>query len=117
MMERVDKNMRALKALVIVMGIAIIAGLAVLVTLILERGSRLAREESPAAVTQAVPGGVRALALPAGARVLETRLDDGRIALRVTLTEGGEAVFLFDAASGRLLMRYDIAAGATATAP
>jgi hypothetical protein len=104
----VDKNMRALKALVIIMGIAIIAGLAVLVTLIIERGSRLAGDGRPAAV-QTAPGGTRTLALPVGARVLETRLDGDRLALRVALAGAGEAIFVFDASSGRLVTRYDLA--------
>lgn len=105
--------MRALKGLVIIMGIAIIAGLAVLVTLIIERGSRLAQDDRPAAVHTA-PGGARTLALPAGARVLETRLDGDRLVLRATLAGAGEAIFVFDAPSGRLVARYDLA---PATAP
>ena len=109
-MERVDKNMRALKALVIIMGISIIAGLTVLVSLILERGSRLAQDYRPAAVKIA-PAGAQVLALPAGARVLETRLDGDRLALRAGLAGGGEAIFIFDAASGQLVSRYDLAPG------
>lgn len=99
--------MRALKTLVIVMGIAIVAGTAVLVTLIVERGGRLAAD-GPSASTAAPPVSGR-LALPAGARVLETRLDGARIALRAALADGTQALFIFDAASARLIRRLDIA--------
>ncbi len=49
-----------------------------------------------------------ALALPAGARVLESRLGEGRVLLRAALPDGGEALFVFDAATGKPVARYDI---------
>lgn len=109
--------MRALKALVVIMGIAILVGTGALVTLIIERGTRLGGAGGPGGeIEEAAPDSPtetlarsHALALPPGARVIETRLGDGNLALRVALEGGGEAVFVFDAASGALVARYDIA--------
>jgi hypothetical protein len=92
------------------MGVAILIGASVLVTLIVERGRRLAAAPPVEQAVAPVPSEVRAhqLALPAGARVVESRLDGGRILLRAALAGGGggEALFVFDAASGRLVARY-----------
>jgi hypothetical protein len=103
--------MGALKTLVVVMGVAILIGASVLVTLIFERGRRLAATP-PVERTAAAgsPAGAHRLALPAGTRVVESRLDGGRILLRAALAGGGEALFVFDAASGRLVVRYVLAA-------
>jgi hypothetical protein len=103
--------MGALKTLVVVMGVAILIGASVLVTLIVERGRRLAAAPPVEQAVAPVPSEVRAhqLALPAGARVVESRLDGGRILLRAALAGGGgarQALFVFDAASGRLVARY-----------
>jgi hypothetical protein len=110
----VDKNMRTLKTLVIVMGLAVVIGATVLATLIMTRGSRLAGEPQAmphAAMPLARPASaplMLSLKLPLGARVLETQIVAGRLTLRAVLKSGGEAVFVFDAASGRLVARYDI---------
>ena len=104
--------MRALKALVIFMAIAIVVGVSVLATLILQRAQNLPGAVPVAAVPAAPMGAVptQKLLLPGGARVVETRLDGARIALRAALAGGGEALFIFDAATGRPLARYDITA-------
>jgi hypothetical protein len=93
--------MRALKGLVVALGLAIIVATSVLVTLIAMRAGTLAEGDAAA---PPVP-----LALPAGARVLESRLGDGRLLLRLALPGGGERIVVFDAASGRPVARYDLA--------
>ncbi len=99
--------MRALKTLVIAMGIAILVGASVLATLIFERAGRLG-STTPAAKPAAA--GAR-FELPPGAAVQESRLDGGRLVLRARLADGREALFVFDAADGRLAARYDIVTG------
>jgi hypothetical protein len=120
----VDKNMRTLKTLVIVMGLSVVIGASVLATLIMTRGSNLVAEgqAGPQAVKSQKskpPAGQRALKLslklPVGARVLESRIAAERLTLRAGLKSGGEAIFVFDAASGQLLTRYDIATEAMGT--
>ena len=81
--------MRSLKGLVIGMGALIVAGLAVIVVTIANRTL------DGKAATEA------ALALPAGAEVLETALDGTRIALRLRLADGATAIHVFDLATGR----------------
>ena len=82
--------MRALKALVIGMGVLIVVGLIVVAVTIANR--TLDGERPP---TEA------AFALPDGAKVLETALDGNRIALRLRLADGAEAIHVFDLATGR----------------
>ena len=82
--------MRALKALVIGMGVLIVVGLIVVAVTIVNR--TLDGEPPP---TEA------ALALPAGAEVLETALDGDRVALRLRLADGAEEIHVFDLATGR----------------
>ncbi len=81
--------MRALKGLVIGMGVLIVAGLAVVVVTIANRSFHGA-----AAPTDAV------LALPQGAEVVETSLDGQRLALRLRLADGTSEIHVFDLATG-----------------
>ena len=69
--------MRALKALVIGMGVLIVVGLAVVVVTIANR-----------TIDGGKPSTDAAFALPDGAEVLETALDGDRIALRLRLADG-----------------------------
>ena len=80
--------MQALKVLVIAMAALIVAGVVTIAVTIANRAS------APEDATEA------AIALPAGARVLETALDGKRIALRLRLADGGETVHVYDLATG-----------------
>ena len=82
--------MRALKALVIGMGVLIAAGLATVVVTIANR-----------TLDGGGPPTEAAFALPPGAEVLETALDGDRIALRLRLPDGTTAIHVFDLATGR----------------
>ena len=82
--------MRALKALVIGMGVLIVAGLATVVVTIANRTLDTDRPPTEAA-----------FALPDGAAVLETALDGDRVALRLRLADGTTAIHVFDLATGR----------------
>ncbi len=81
--------MRALKALVIGMGVLIAAGLITVVVTIADR-----------TLDGGGPPTEAALAIPPGAEVLETALDGGRIALRLRLPGGAQAIHVFDLATG-----------------
>ena len=82
--------MRALKALVIGMGVLIVAGLVTVVVTIANRTLDTDRPPTEAA-----------FALPDGAEVLETALDGDRVALRLRLADGTAAIHVFDLATGR----------------
>ncbi len=109
MAGRVTKFMRTLKALVIGMGILIVAGTAVIAVMIARRGADGAAGDNTAS------GGASTtpakIALPAGARVIETALDGDRIALRIVLTGGGERVMIIDARTGRRIGAVDLMPG------
>ena len=89
--------MAGLKALVIAMGIAIIIAATVLITVMIQRAGRM----GGAPVTAAIE-------LPAGARVVETRIEGGRILLRVALTGGGQQILIIDAETGARLATHDL---------
>jgi hypothetical protein len=105
--------MRALKTLVVGMGVAILIGASVLATLIFERGTRLAAGnaagDAPAAASSVAVAARHRLLLPRGAEVRETRLDGSRIVLRARVGGGNESIFVFDGTDGRLVARYEIA--------
>jgi hypothetical protein len=89
--------MAGLKTLVIVMGIAILVGATVLVTTIIQRGGMLG---------QPMARGV--IHLPAGARVMETRFDGGRILLRLALAGGGARILIVDAETGAHIAVHEL---------
>ena len=89
--------MAGLKALVIIMGIAIIIAATVLVTVMVERAGHMGGAPVNAAIE-----------LPAGVRVLETRLNGGRILLRVALSGGGQQILIIDAETGARLATHDL---------
>lgn len=90
--------MRALKLLVVVMGVLIVAGTAAIVTVVVERAGKLGR---PAA------GGERPVPVPAGFRVTSTELSGDRLLVRLDGRAPG-------AASDEVrLMVFDLAHGAS----
>ncbi len=119
--------MPGLKTLVIIMGIAIIAGATVVVTTILQRGGVISAPEERGGVISAPNANVGAISapkerggaisapkergaikLPAGARVVETRLDAGRILLRFSFADGRQRIHIVDAETGALIKAHDL---------
>ena len=89
--------MRALKALVIGMAVLIFAGVVVLIVGIVDKAGEL-DGQSPA---DAVVFDPQAIALPAGASVQETRIDGGRIVVRLALADGTARLLVISAATGK----------------
>ncbi len=85
-----------LKALVIGLGLLIVAGLAVVATAIAHRLS-----------AAGAPREAIALQLPERAAIVETVLDGDRLALRLE-TDRGPRVVIVDLASGRLVSTVEI---------
>jgi hypothetical protein len=89
--------MALLKTAVIVMGVLIFAGIAVVgVTLV----NRVGGASSPAAANARIE-------LPPGARVVETRIDGKTILMRVTLADGKTQLRLYDL-DGKLTSMIEI---------
>ena len=87
---------RALKLLVVVMGIMIVGGFAVLLVMIAGRLSRGGSAPSPSIAAAPVE-------LPAGARVEAMSIGADRLAVDVVLADGSRQIVIFDLATGRRL--------------
>tara|TARA_R110000868_G_scaffold100722_7_gene277145 strand:- start:2473 stop:2760 length:288 start_codon:yes stop_codon:yes gene_type:complete len=92
--------MRGLKALVIGMGVLIVAGVVFLIYAIIDKAGEK---------TAAGRSGLQAeVALPAGAEVVETSIGDGTIVLRLRLGDGSGRLLVIDPATGKSLGRIDL---------
>jgi hypothetical protein len=84
--------MRALKTLVVVMGVLLVGGLAVLVVAVIDR----VQHRPPAAASL----GPVHVDLPPGAHIAASEMSGDRLMVRVTLPDGTDEVRLFDARTG-----------------
>ena len=99
--------MRALKLLVVVLGVLLVGGTTALVVAVMKRAEeRRANEAPPVAAARAAPAH---LSLPAGARIIATELADDRLLVRAALADGDEELFLFDARTGALVATVEAA--------
>ena len=106
--------MQSVKALVIFMGLLILAGLGLLVYGVVGQVSEIAGPGTPPGTPAGTPGGFGAasVTLPAGCVLAEARLDEGRLVLRAEGPSGRpdcQQVILLDPASGAELGRITIA--------
>ena len=112
------RQVRLLKIVVAVMGVLLVAGLVLVVSVIVYRTGRLAGDAAGrghgVAGRAAMPAGERpavaALALPQGARVTAMALDGDRLAVQVESPAGGHIVVL-DLATGRTIARVRLTKG------
>lgn len=92
--------MRGLKALVIGMGVLIIVGVVFLIYAIVQKAGQGGLDGGAPVEAQ--------VALPPGAQVVETRLGDGKILLRLRLADGTGRLIVIDAVSGKPTGRIDL---------
>jgi hypothetical protein len=97
--ESNTRNMKRLLALVIIMGVMIVAGLVVVVVTI---AMRLSGSGTEAAATTAGFGTLD-LPVPAGCQVMEMVAADDRLILRLGSGERCNQIIVVDAANGRNL--------------
>jgi hypothetical protein len=90
--------MRALKILVVVMGVMILAGFASLFVVIAGRVSRVALEPVSSQPFAASP-----IELPAGARIETIGAAGDRLVLDLVLPDGNRQLLIIDLATGRRL--------------
>jgi hypothetical protein len=98
--------MRALKVLVVVLGVLLVAGFAVVVVTIMSRMGQRATPVSAAA--RAAPFGNTSVMLPENALVMEVQGAGDRILLRLDLADGTEMLLVLDAATGTELGRIKL---------
>jgi hypothetical protein len=96
--------MRGLKALVIIMGVLIVAGFAVIVVTLINRsvGGNGATVKSTGAPYKAE------FPIPAGATIVETDADDGRLIIRLKLPGGATQILIVNSATGRRIGQIDL---------
>lgn len=101
---------RAIYAMVIIMSMLIVAGVALLIGRIIYLANASGKPTTmPATVGQPAPD--LALTLPAGATVAETSLSGNRLVVRYT-AGGQEALLIFDLVTGRTLSKIALPRGA-----
>jgi len=96
--------MRALKALVIGMAVLIFAGVVVLIVGIVDKAGELDGQAGKPAHQAVVPAATfrdTEVDLPAGATIVDTRLEGNRILLRATLPDGTSRIILISATTGK----------------
>ncbi len=125
--------MQALKTLIIVLGVMIVAGIAVIGVTIYHRTTNLVNSPVPDSPKPAAkpatepavrtglgagfgpgfgPGfGKVALDLPPGSRVVEMTAEGDRLILRLRLADGGRQILILDMATGKRLGTFELRAG------
>jgi len=94
--------MRALKILVVVLGVLLVGGFVTLVVVIAGRVAQ--RQGSPTAAPAAGPPFAAApIELPAGARIETIAVGPDRIVLHLALPDGNRELVIIDLTSGRRL--------------
>jgi hypothetical protein len=100
--------MRALKVLVVVMGVLLVAGFAVVVVTIMSRISQRGTPPAAPAVAHLTPFGDATVTLPSDSLVMEVQGAGERIFLRLELADGSEMLLILDAATGAELGRIKL---------
>jgi Family of unknown function (DUF6476) len=97
--------MRGLKILVVVMGIILIVGFAVLVAAI---AGRMSRSGSPPTIARTLAGS--AIDIPRGARIEAMTVGTDRLVVALTLPEGGRQLVIVDLVTGARLGTIELRA-------
>jgi len=96
--------MRALKLLVIVLGVLLLLGIGALAAAVVWRvdhGRALSSRPVPTVAAQRI-------ILPAGAKVIATDVNAGRLVARIELAGGSVRVLVFDLATGNEIATIDL---------
>ena len=102
-------NLRLLKAVVIILGVAILAAVAaIVVTIAMRTGAVVADREPAAAPTPPAGFGTRALAIPAGAEIVAVTAAGDRLVLRLRRADGGDSLVVVDLEHGTRLGTIDL---------
>ena len=110
-------SLRALKILVIAMGVVIVIGTAVVVITIFQRaGAKWSEDgaagqiERVAAPDSAAPTGfgTRTLEVPRGSRIVGMVAQGNRLIVRLELTDGGRRILILDTMTGANLGAFEV---------
>jgi hypothetical protein len=101
------RQVKALKVAVIVMGVLLVGGFALVLGAIVYQASRLGQDAPAARNPAASDQGAAQVTVPPGANVTAMDLDCGRLALHLNGSNGPE-VIVIDVGSGRVLARIKL---------
>lgn len=101
------RQVKALKIAVIVMGVLLVGGFALVLGAIVYQASRLGQDNRGAAAPPMSDQGATQVAVPQGASVTAMDLDGGRLALHLD-GDGGPEVMIIDLGSGKVLARFKL---------
>lgn len=97
------RQVRILKVAVIVMGVLLVGGFAFVLAAIVYQASKVGKSTVPVNAPAGQPAEAM-LALPAGGKVTQMAIGEGRVVLHVEAPAGNEIVIV-EAASGRVISR------------
>ena len=100
--------MQALKILVVVMGLMIVAGFVVIAVTIFQRATAPGADMTDRRAAATEPFGKVEFALPPGAAVLDSTIEDGRLLVRLRLADGATRLMILDLADGALVGTVDL---------
>jgi flagellar basal body-associated protein FliL len=98
-------KMRALKLLVIALGVLLLAGIGALAAAVVWRINHV----NPNAPAKSAPPGVQRIVLPAGAKVIATDVGAGRLIVRIDIPGNGVRILVFDLATGAEVTTIELA--------
>lgn len=110
-------SLRALKFLVIAMGVVIVIGTAVVVVTIFQRASakwtedsRVGRAEEGTSPSVAIRTGfgTRTLEVPRGSRIVGMVAEGDRLIVRLELTDGARRILVLDTMTGARLGTFEV---------
>lgn len=107
--------MRALKVLVVVMGVMLVGGTAALIIAVAERANH--RVAVPAVLPPGRGFDQAVIDLPLGAHLVGTEAVGDRLVLRIALAGGGEELILVDPRNGARLGTIELRAAGAAGRP
>ncbi len=100
--------MRALKVAVVVMGILIVVGLAVIAATIIKRTSSGDAAPASSGVLAAASFAPLTVSLPSDSMMIGAAVGDGKLVIQAELGDGTRRLVVVDLASGRELGRIDV---------
>ena len=92
--------MRGLKTLIIGMGILIVTGFVFLVIGIVDKTDHLSRSGRPFSQVS--------VNIPEGTNLVEMRVDDGKIVVRLKLSDGSHRIVVLNAETGKPTRQIDL---------
>lgn len=97
--------MRALKLLVIVLGLLLLTGMGALTVAVVWRFNHV----GPTSTAKSTSSTVQRIVVPPGAKVVGTEVNAGRLVVRIDMSSGAVRLLVFDLATGEKITTIELA--------